>query len=99
MFTRSEFKAGVGNPEGLLEKSIKTRMDNVMLVLGKIGWKVDVSGVAEFEAGLKLFLPVSPFSSPHFQYNEMGGTITDTGKLFGGDLLRRMVTAYLQGSF
>ena len=89
MFTRSEFKAGVGNPEGLLEKNIKTRMDNVMLVLGKIGWRVDVSGVAEFEAGLKLFLPVSPFSSPHFQYNEMGG----------GDLLRRMVTAYLQGSF
>ena len=70
-----------------------------VLVLGKIGWRVDLSGVAEFEAGLKLFLPVSPFSSPHFQYNEMGGIVTDTGTLFGGDLLRRMVTGYLQGSF
>jgi iron complex outermembrane receptor protein len=99
IFTRSEFRAGLGNPEGLLEKSIKTHMDNVMLVLGKIGWRVDVSGVAEFEAGLKLFLPVSPFSSPYFRYNEMGGTVTETGEMFGGDLLRRMVTGYLQGSF
>ncbi len=99
IFTRSEFRTGVGNPEGLLERSIKTHMDNVMLVLGKIGWRANLSNLVEIEAGVKLFLPVSPFSSPYFQYNEMGGVISKNGEMFGGDLLRRMVTAYLQGSF
>jgi iron complex outermembrane receptor protein len=99
VFTRSEFRTGIGNPKGIFEQSIKIDMQNIMLVLGKIGWRVDLSGVAEIEAGLKLFLPVSPFSAPYFQTNEMGGTVTEAGTIYGGDQLRRMVTVYLQGSF
>jgi hypothetical protein len=71
----------------------------VLLVLGKIGWKVSLPHGLALETGLKLFLPVSPFESPWFRYNEVGGYTTPMGVLYGGDLLRRMVTAYLQGSF
>ena len=53
----------------------------------------------ELEVGVKLFLPVSPFEEPHFRYREKGGGISRNGRDFGGDILRRMVFAYLQGSF
>jgi hypothetical protein len=49
--------------------------------------------------GLKLFLPISPFQAPHFRYSEAGHITTPTGDHFGSDILRRMVTAYLRGSF
>jgi iron complex outermembrane receptor protein len=99
-FSRSEFTAGgVPNPAGLLEKNERARMNNVLLVLGKIGWRVKLQKLVALETGLKLFLPVSPFESPYFRYNEVGGVTTPMGVLYGGDLLRRMVTAYLQGSF
>jgi hypothetical protein len=99
-FSRSKFEAGgVPNPAGLLEKSKQAQMNNVLLVLGKIGWRITLPHGVAIETGLKLFLPVSPFESPYFRYNEVGGTRTPTGEIYGGDLLRRMVTAYLQGSF
>jgi outer membrane receptor protein involved in Fe transport len=99
-FSRSEFTAGgVPNPAGLLEKNERARMNNVLLVLGKIGWRIKLHKLVALETGLKLFLPVSPFESPYFRYNEVGGVTTPMGMLYGGDLLRRMVTAYLQGSF
>ena len=99
-FSRSEFTAGgVPNPAGMLEKSKQADMNNVLLVLGKIGWRVSPQPGLTIETGLKLFLPVSPFESPWFRYNEVGGFTTPMGVLYGGDLLRRMVTAYLQGSF
>jgi hypothetical protein len=99
-FSRSEFVAGgVPNPAGLLEKSLVSNMDNVLLLLGKVGWRVGLPRGIALETGLKLFLPVSPFNTPYFRYNEVGGVTTSTGDLYGGDLLCRMVTAYLQGSF
>ncbi len=99
-FSRSEFRAGgVPNPAGMLEKSKQDHLNNVLLVLGKIGWRVGLQPGLTIETGLKLFLPVSPFESPYFRYNEVGGYRTPMGELYGGDLLRRMVTVYLQGSF
>jgi outer membrane receptor protein involved in Fe transport len=99
-FSRSKFIAGgVPNPGGLLEKSLKSEMHNVILFLGKIGWRVGLPRGIALETGLKLFLPFSPFASPYFRYNEVGGVMTSTGRLYGGDLLSQMVTAYLQGSF
>ena len=99
-FSRSKFTAGgVPNPAGMLEKSKQASMNNILLVLGKIGWRVGLQPGLTIETGLKLFLPVSPFEEPWFRYNEVGGFTTPMGVLYGGDLLRRMVTAYLQGSF
>jgi hypothetical protein len=89
----------VPNPEGLLASTLRDPQDNVVLVLGRIGWRVALAKNLKLEAGLKLFLPVSPFSSPHFRYNEAGGYMSPQGELFGGDLLSRMLTGYLQGSF
>jgi outer membrane receptor for ferrienterochelin and colicin len=99
-FTRSELRAGgVPSPGGLLEGNIDEYIDHVVLLLGKIGWRSIWTHDLKIEFGLKLFLPISPFQAPHFRYSESGHWVTPTGQHSGGDLLRRMVTAYLQGSF
>jgi iron complex outermembrane receptor protein len=99
-FSRSKFTAGgVPNPAGPLVKPLTANMDNVLLILGKFGWRVRLPRGIALETGLKLFLPVSPFTPPYFSYNEVGGVTTSTGQLVGGDLLSRMVSVYLQGSF
>jgi len=99
LFTRSDFRANTPNPDGLMEPAVWLRSDNVMLVLCKLGWKWTSADGFGMEAGAKLFLPVSPFAAPHFRYHEKLGGMTADGRPYGGDLLRRMVTVYLQGSF
>jgi iron complex outermembrane receptor protein len=99
LFSRSRFWIrAVQNPEGLLEKLLKEHKGNVLLVLGRLGWRWKSPAGPEFEAGVKLFLPVS-FTAPYFQFREDGGGTTAAGENFGGDLLCRMVSLYLQGSF
>jgi len=98
-FSRSEvWYYSLENPSGLLEPLLTQYVDHVVLFLGRLGWRFDL-GAFEVETGLKLFLPVSPFSSPHFGYFEMAGGVTQTGRPFGASQLARMMTAYLQGSF
>ena len=99
LFTRSDFRANIPSPAGLMEPAVWIRSDNVLLVLGKLGWKWTSADGLGMEAGAKLFMPVSPFSAPHFRYYEKLGGVTAEGTPYGGDLLRRMVTVYLQGSF
>jgi hypothetical protein len=77
----------------------RMRMENVVLILGKVGWRWKLARSLELEAGVKLFLPVSPFAPPYFRYREKGGGATPTGEYYGGDELRRMLTFYLEGSF
>jgi iron complex outermembrane receptor protein len=98
-FAHSEFTEKVASPSGLLEEGVNIHMANFALVLGKIGWQFRTAHDLQLEAGLKLFLPVSPDEAPYFRYNEAGGILTETGEPFTGDILRRMVSAYLQGSF
>ena len=99
-FTRSELRAGgIPHPGGLLEGNIDEDISHVVLLLGKIGWRSHWTHDLKIEFGLKLFMPISPFQAPHFRYSESGHWVTPTGQHVGGDLLRRMVTAYLQGSF
>jgi len=99
-FSRSEFwDRNVGNPAGLLEPLLFDHMENVVLVLAKLGWTLAASGGVELEAGAKLFLPISPFSPPYFRYREKGGGVTAMGQDYGGDHFRRVITGYLQGTF
>ncbi len=99
VFTRSRFTDwGVENPAGILESRLQQPMPNVFLLLGKLGWKWAPMPGLELECGLKLFLPVSPFSGPLFGYHEKGGGTTVYGVKYGGDQLLRIVTGYLQGS-
>jgi outer membrane receptor protein involved in Fe transport len=99
-FSRSEYwNRSVGNPSGLFLDPLHKKLKNAFLVLGKLGWKFDISKSVGLEAGLKLFLPVSPFSAPHFRYYEEAGGETITGQKYGGMELARVVTGYLQGSF
>jgi outer membrane receptor for ferrienterochelin and colicin len=100
LFTRSEFTdSAVENPAGMMEPTQSMHMDNVMLLLGKLGRQWGGEEGVQLEAGVKLFLPVSPFSGHLFRFYEKGGGVTPGGKRYGGEELARAVTAYLQGSF
>lgn len=100
LFTRSEFTdRGVQNPQGMMAPERTRHMDNVMLALAKLGWKWNTGEDAVVESGLKLFLPISPFSGPLFRYHGRAGGVTPDGQTYGGTELARTVTAYLQGSF
>jgi iron complex outermembrane receptor protein len=99
-FSRSKFPDRyVDNPAGMLEPSLSIDLDNSILILGKLGWRWKAAADLEFEAGVKLFLPFSPFSGDLFSYYEQAGGVTPLGTVYGGEALRRMVTGYLQGSF
>jgi outer membrane receptor for ferrienterochelin and colicin len=100
IFSRSEFtQAGVENPQGLLAPKLTQHQDNSFLILGKLGYQWQTGKGLDIEMGAKLFLPFSPFSGPLFRYYEEAGGVTTDGKYYGGEMLTRMVTAYLQGSF
>ena len=73
--------------------------ENYLILIGRLGWRTAFSRQLEIETGVKLFLPVSPFRSPHFRFREMGGGVARTGKSYGSDELRQTVTACLQASF
>ncbi|MBW1870971.1 MAG: TonB-dependent receptor, partial [Deltaproteobacteria bacterium] len=99
VFTRSEFQdRAVENPRGLLETELQQHLENVVLILGKFGWKIPLPRDFDLEIGLKLFMPISPFKAPHFRYREKGGLLSASGENFGGEELPRVVTIYLQGS-
>jgi outer membrane receptor protein involved in Fe transport len=100
IFSRSEFvHRWVENPEGIFAPALSREMDNVFLIMAKLGWKWRIEDTVDIETGLKLFLPFSPFSGPLFSYYEDAGGETPTGQPYGGESLRRVVSAYLQGSF
>ncbi len=100
IFTRSEFTDNnVQNPAGMMEPARRMHMDNVMLLLGKLGRQWGEENGIQMEAGVKLFLPVSPFSGHLFRYYEKGGGVTPAGNKYGGVELARVITAYIQGSF
>jgi outer membrane receptor protein involved in Fe transport len=98
-FSRSEvWYYSLENPSGLLEPLLTRHTDHVILFLGKLGWRFEI-GPLVAETGVKLFLPVSPFSAPHFGYYESAGSVTPMGRPFGAAQQARMVTGYLEGSF
>jgi len=66
--------------------------------MGRVGWRWKPEPGFQLEAGLKLFLPISPIQSPHFRYYEWGGFIANDGTPYGGTQLGRQITAYLEGS-
>jgi outer membrane receptor protein involved in Fe transport len=100
VFSRSEFwQTGVENPQGLLAPKLTQHLDNSFLFLGKLGYQWATAQGLEIEVGFKLFLPFSPFSGPLFRYYEEAGGVSPEGKPYGGALLTRLVSAYLQGSF
>jgi hypothetical protein len=99
-FTRSEFwDLNVDNPSGILEPLLHQHMDNVILLIGKLGRRFELGEDTRMEIGLRLFLPISPFSPPYFRYYESGGGIAQSGRKYGAEQLGRVLTGYLEGSF
>jgi iron complex outermembrane receptor protein len=99
-FIRTEFvDRGVQNPNGLFAPMLSQKMDDTVLFMGKLGWSWSPMEGLQLQIGAKLFLPVSPCTSPHFRFRDEGGGVTATGQEYGGMELARVVTAYLEGSF
>jgi hypothetical protein len=99
-FTRSEFwDRYVPNPKGLFEDFETDHLETSVLFLARLGWRWSPAEVLELEVGLKMFFPFAPWTDSLWRYRELGGGITATGENFGGDLLRRVVIGYLEGSF
>jgi hypothetical protein len=100
MFSRSEFtERRTENPQGALAPMLSRHSDNVMLFLGKLGWRWESPEGFDIETGVKLFLPFSPFTGDLFSYYERAGGDTLTGRHYGSERIARTLTAYLQGSF
>jgi len=100
VFTRSEFNdISVASPNGLLEPPLQMHVDEGMLLLGKLGWSWSTKPGMQLEGGVKIFQPVALGGSPHLQARDEGGGITPDGRFYGAQLLGRIVSAYLQGSF
>jgi hypothetical protein len=99
-FSRSDFwRKDVENPSGLLEPLLTQHLDSVVLLIGKLGRRFELGRHMQIEAGVRLFLPISPFSEPYFRYYEGGGGITPDGRHYGSEQLSRVLTGYLEGSF
>jgi len=100
VFTRSEYNdISVASPNGLLEPPMHMHVDNGMLLMGKLGWNWSPKPDMQLEGGVKFFQPISLYDSPYFLARDQGGGITPDGRLYGAQLLGRIVSAYLQGSF
>jgi hypothetical protein len=100
LHSRSEFwDLGVDNPAGIMEPYLEQHMDNNFLVLARLGFRWAAGKRVQMETGLKLFLPVSHFSEPHFRFRERGGGVTPFGVKYGGDELTRVIALYCKGSF
>ncbi|MBW1810629.1 MAG: TonB-dependent receptor [Deltaproteobacteria bacterium] len=100
IFSRSKFKDdAVANPEGLLEDYVVQDMENVFLLMSRIGYRWKYESGIQLEIGANLFLPVSPFKAPYFRYYERGGGVTPDGFRYGGNQLSRVISVYLQGSY
>ncbi len=94
-YFRSELRdRSVQNPAGLLEGLITQHLGQEILLIGRLGYRFS-AGDARLEVGSKLFLPISPSSSRLFRVRELGGGVTPEGKAYGGELLGRVVIAYL----
>ncbi len=99
LHTRSEFTdRSVDNPEGLMSGYLTYHNPDVMLVIARLGHRFSIGQYLQFEVGLRLFLPVSPFQEPYFRYYERAGGISD-GRAFGGEYLRRVISGYVSGTF
>jgi hypothetical protein len=98
--SRSEFvDRGVLNPAGVLSPPLVMKMENVVLLIGKLGWAFKPASGVNLEAGIRLSQPISLAASPGFCFREEGGGTTLNGVVYGGMELCRMLTGYLQGSF
>jgi len=94
LFTRSEFwDRAVENPEGLFSPLLEVHMDDLLLLVARLGQRFTTDAGLEMEIGCKLFWPFALGGGP---VREKGGVITGSGKSWGGFELGRVLAAYLQ---
>ncbi len=96
-FGRSRFSSGsINNPHGLLEPVLEQALGNMLLCMGRLGFRWRFPRV-EFETGLKLALPID-LSTGRLRFYEHGGGITSAGLRYGGSEWKTTLLVYLTAS-
>ena len=67
--------------------------------MGRLGWRLEPWAGFDLEAGVKVFLPISPSASPNDRYREAMGGWNQYGQSYAGEDLVRVVLGYMQGTF
>lgn len=100
-FYRTGFSRRLGASQGMMELPyiVPVEMAEEIVVLGRLGWRLKPWAGFDLEAGMKVFLPVSPSASPHDRYNEAMGNWNQYGQHYAGEELARVVLGYVQGTF
>jgi hypothetical protein len=100
-FYRTGFSRRLGVSGGMMELPyiVPVEMAEEIVVLGRLGWRLKPWAGFDLEAGMKVFLPVSPSASPHDRYNEAMGNWNQYGQHYAGEGLARVVLGYVQGTF
>ena len=86
------------NPKGFLEPQLSLHVPNRMLILSRLGMRVD-AGEMQLEVGGKLFWPINLDDPKRQLVFEKGGGFDRLGRPFGGVALDRMFVTYLQGTY
>jgi iron complex outermembrane receptor protein len=82
----------IEDPEESLNIPTRVKLGDKFLALGRAGYRFGALGDESLECGVTLQIPLG------VPYREVPGTPTEKGD-FGGEILQRLVTAYLRGSF
>jgi hypothetical protein len=87
------------DPDNILENQQMIPLGEEVLVLARVGYRMPVDNERLVEAGLAVRTPLGE------KFREFPGSppprlsMLDTGADFGGDIVTRLVLAYLRASF
>jgi len=100
-FYRTGFSRRMEASQGMMEPLyiVPVEMGEEIVVMGRLGWRLEPWAGFDLEAGVKVLLPVSPSASPHDRCREAMGNWNQYGQQFTGEELARVVLGYVQGTF
>lgn len=100
LFSRSEYTDHtVSNPKGLLEPLQAKKLDNAVLAMARLGYRMSLSQHSQLECGIRILLPINPYGDHPFRFREDGGGYAPDGSSYGAEELRRLASVYLEGQF
>ncbi len=100
-FYRAGFSRRLEGSQGMLEPPyvVSVEMDDEIVVLARLGWRLEPWGGFDLEAGLKAFVPLSPSAAPHDRCLETLGGWNQYGQRYTGEEVARVVLGYVQGTY
>ncbi len=95
----SAFTVRIVDPSNMLDPPRPVDLGNRVLMIGRLGYRMETQREQNLELGLKLR---APLGAPFREYAGMTRPLmmpSDSGSDFGGEMFVRVVSLYLEGSF